>query len=229
MSVHLQREIETLKKNLLSLCALVEEQAQMAVQSLLDRDEDMAENVERRDLEVDHREVEVEEECLKLLALYQPVAVDLRFIICALKINNDLERIGDLAVNVARKAVTFCGLPPIAIPFDLNGMWQKVQRMLRDSLDALVNFDATLAHDVCARDDEVDEMKRENRRRAEELIRVEPERTSALLTLMAASRNLERIADHATNIAEDVIYMVQGHIVRHGVLEEDLRGDNRSN
>jgi phosphate transport system protein len=220
MSVHLQREIEALKKNVLSLCALVEEQAQMAVQALLSRDKALAESVERRDPDVDHREVEVEEECLKLLALYQPVAVDLRFIICALKINNDLERIGDLAVNVARKAVTFCSLPTMAIPFDLNGMWQKVQRMLRDSLDALVNFDAALAHEVCARDDEVDHMKRENRLRAEEAIRVDPEKTSGMLTLMAASRNLERIADHATNIAEDVIYMVQGTIVRHGVPEE---------
>jgi len=221
MSVHLQREIETLKKNVLSLCALVEEQAQMAVQALLDRDEAMAQRVEHRDMEIDHREVDVEEECLKLLALYQPVAVDLRFIICALKINNDLERIGDLAVNIARKAVTFCSLPPITIPFDLSGMWHKVQSMLRDALDALVNFDAALAHEVCARDDDVDHMKREIRRRAEELIRVDPEKTSAMLTLMAASRNLERIADHATNIAEDVIYMVQGTIVRHGAQDEN--------
>jgi phosphate transport system protein len=220
MSVHLQREIETLKKNVLSLCALVEEQAEMAVRALLERDEPLALRVEHRDLEVDHREVEVEEECLKLLALYQPVAVDLRFIICALKINNDLERIGDLAVNIARKAVAFCKLPPTVIPFDVSGMWRNVQGMLQDSLDALVNFDAALAHAVCARDDDVDHMKREIRRQAEETIRVAPEKTSAMLTLMAASRNLERIADHATNIAEDVIYMVQGNIVRHGALEE---------
>lgn len=220
MSVHLQREIETLKKNVLSLCALVEEQAQMAVRALLERDEPLALRVEQRDLEIDHREVEVEEECLKLLALYQPVAGDLRFIICALKINNDLERIGDLAVNIARKAVTFCAVPPLAIPFDLNGMWQAVQGMLRDALDALVNLDPALAHAVCARDDEVDRRKRENRVRAEEIIRHDPEKTAAMLTLMAASRNLERIADHATNIAEDVIYMVQGSIVRHGAPDE---------
>lgn len=226
MSVHLQREIETLKKNVLSLCALVEEQAEMAVRALLERDERSAVQVEHRDVEIDQREVEVEEECLKLLALYQPVAVDLRFIICVLKINNDLERIGDLAVNIARKAATFSALPRLPIPFDLQGMWRSVQAMLRDALDALVNFDASLAQEVCARDDEVDRMKRENRRRAEEQMRVDPEKTSAMLTLMAASRNLERIADHATNIAEDVIYMVQGSIVRHGTSEDHLtRGE----
>ncbi len=228
MSVHLQREIERLKKTVLSLCALVEEQAQIAVRALLDRDEEGARDVERRDLEIDQREVEVEEECLKLLALYQPVAADLRFIISALKINNDLERIGDLAVNIARKAITFASLPPLEIPFDLSGMWLKVQGMLRDSLDALVNLDASLANEVCGRDDDVDQMKHEIRHRAEEMIRIDPEQTSALLTLVAVSRNLERIADHATNIAEDVIYMVQGTIVRHVTVEDDEIGQLRS-
>jgi phosphate transport system protein len=216
MSVHLQREIEGLKKSLLSLCALVEEQAQRAVRALLERDDRAAREVEQRDVEVDHREVEVEEECLKILALHQPVAVDLRFIVAVLKINNDLERIGDLAVNVARKAITFARQPPLAIPFDLEAMWHKTRAMLRDSLDALVNMDAALANDVCARDDEVDAMKRDIRVRAEDMIRVEPERVAALYTLTAAARNLERIADHATNIAEDVIYMVDGKIIRHG-------------
>ena len=108
MTVHLQRELEQLKKNILALCTIVEEQVRDAVRALLDRNVELAKNVEQRDDEIDRREVEVEEECLKILALYQPVAVDLRFIVSALKINNDLERIGDLAVNVAKKAVTFC-------------------------------------------------------------------------------------------------------------------------
>ncbi len=150
MSVHLQREIEQLKKNLLSLCALVEEQVQWAVRALLDRDSELARRVERRDLEIDHREVEVEEECLKALALHQPVASDLRFIIAALKMNSDLERIGDLAVNIARKAVTYTAQTAMPIPFDLSGMWQKTQSMVRDSLDALVNLNAPLANGVCA-------------------------------------------------------------------------------
>jgi phosphate transport system protein len=215
MSVHLQREINHLKKRLLSLCALVEDQVHLAVRALLERDEESAAAVERRDAEIDQIEVEVEEECLKTLALHQPVAIDLRLVVAALKINNDLERIGDLAVNIARKAAAFAREPPIDIPFDIAGMWQKTQAMLRDSLDALVNVDAKLAQQVCLRDDEIDRLKHEFRLRTEELIARNPERTSALLRLAAVTRNLERIADCATNIAEDVIYMVEGRIARH--------------
>jgi phosphate transport system protein len=215
MSVHLQRAIDQLKKDLLSLCALVEEQTQVAVRALLSRDDEMAHEAIYRDQEIDQREVEVEEECLKILALYQPVAADLRFIVAALKINNDLERIGDLAVNIARKAITFASGQPMEIPFDLSGMWEKTQAMLRDSLDCLVNLDSALANAVCVRDNEVDALKRAIRLKAEEMIRKNPERAPTLLTLVAVSRNLERIADHASNIAEDVIYMAEGRIVRH--------------
>jgi phosphate transport system protein len=219
LSIHLQREIEKVKKGLLSLCALVEEQVQWAVRALLDRDAELARKVERRDLEVDQREVEVEEECLKALALHQPVASDLRFIVSALKMNSDLERIGDLAVNIAKKALAFCSQTSMEIPFDLAGMWKKTQTMLRDSLDALVNLNAPLANSVCARDYEVDRMKRDIRHKAEEMMRANPDFAPVLLTLLAVSRNLERIADHATNIAEDVIYMVEGRIIRHGAVE----------
>ena len=219
MSVHLQRQIERLKKDVLSLCASVEEQVQLAVRALLDRDEEMAKQVEQRDLKIDHQEVEIEEECLKTLALYQPVAGDLRFIVSALKINNDLERIGDMAVNVARKAISLASLPFTDIPFDLAGMSEKAQAMLRDSLDAMVNQDAKLAGSVCARDDEVDRMKREIRVKAEDMIRRDPSRLAALLNVLAVSRNLERIADHATNIAEDVVYLIEGRIIRHGHLD----------
>jgi phosphate transport system protein len=216
MSVHLQREIERLKRQLLSLCALVEEQVELAVRALLERDAEMARRVEQRDIEIDHREVEVEEECLKTLALHQPVASELRLIVAALKINNDLERIGDLAVNIARKAAAFASHLPMEIPFDLPGMWEKTHLMLRDSLEALVNLNPGLANDVCARDNEVDHMKREIRQKAEAMMRQDPAKVSALLTLLAVSRNLERIADHATNISEDVIYMAEGRITRHG-------------
>lgn len=219
MSVHLQREIDRLKKSLLSLCALAEEQVQMAVRALLDRNADTARQVEQRDQEIDSREVEVEEDCLKILALHQPVAADLRFIVSALKINNDLERIGDLAVNIARKAITLASHPPIELPFDLAAMSEQTQSMLRDSLDALVNLDIKQADDVCARDSEVDRMKREIRIWSEEAMRTQPEKVPALLALLSATRNLERIADHATNIAEDVIYMAAGKIVRHGMEE----------
>ena len=215
MSVHLQREIERVKKSILALCAIVEDQVQASVRAMLERDVELAHSVEQRDRDIDQREVEVEEECLKILALHQPVAIDLRFIVAAMKINNDLERIGDLAVNIARKAVSFAAEPPMAIAFDIAGMWEKTHAMLRDSLDALVNMDGALAVDVCRRDDEVDRIKHEIRTGAEEQIRREPEKVRALMRLLAVSRNLERIADCATNIAEDVIYMSQGRIIRH--------------
>jgi phosphate transport system protein len=217
MSVHLQREIEKLKKHLLSLCAVVEDQVQAAIEAFLQRDETLALGVERRDVDVDQREVEVEEECLKMLALYQPVATDLRLIIAVLKINNDLEQIGDLAVNIARKAAAVAAEPALDVLFDIAGMWQKVHAMLRDSLDALVNTNAELAEAVHARDDEVDAMKRRMRLQIEEAARRQPELMSRLLKVLAVSRNLERIADYSVNIAEDVIYMVKGTIVRHRV------------
>jgi phosphate transport system protein len=215
MSIHLQREIEKLKKCLLSLCAVVEDQVQMAIEAFLQRDETVALVVERRDSEVDQREVEVEEECLKMLALYQPVATDLRLIVAVLKINNDLEQIGDLAVNIARKAAAVAAEPPPDIPLDIAGMWAKVQAMLRDSLDALVNTNTQLAEAVYARDDEVDRMKHDMRMKIEETARRQPELMGRLLKFMAVSRNLERIADYSVNIAQDVIYMVNGIIVRH--------------
>jgi phosphate transport system protein len=217
MPIHLQREIDRLKRDLLLICSIVEDQLEMAIRALLERDRDLAREVEQRDLEIDRREIELEEECLKTLALHQPVAIDLRLLIAALKINNDLERIGDLAVNIARKAAAFADEPPMDIPFDIGGMWEKTQLMLRDSLDALVNMDDALAKTVCARDDEVDQMKREIRVEVESRIRSQPEHLHSLLRLLAVSRNLERIADCATNIAEDVIYMVEGKIVRHGI------------
>jgi phosphate transport system protein len=219
MSVHLQREIDRVKKSLLALCAIVEDQVQASVSALLDRDVKLAESVERRDADIDRREVELEEECLKILALYQPVAVDLRFIVAAMKINSDLERIGDLAVNIARKATSFAGETSMPIAFDIAGMSAKTQAMLRDSLDALVNLDSPLAADVCRRDDEVDQIKREIRLGAEEQIRREPQNVRPLMRLLAVSRNLERIADCATNIAEDVIYMCDGRIIRHNIAD----------
>lgn len=215
MSVHLKRDIDTLKRDLLGLCALVEEQVQLAIRALLERDEDLAGQVERRDDEIDRREIEVEEDCLKTLALHQPVAVDLRLIVAVLKINSDLERIGDMAVNIARKAAAFAAEPHVEIPFDIAGMGEKTQSMLHDSIDALVNMDAALAQAVCARDDEVDRMKHQFRVRIEEAIARQPDRLRPMLRLLAVTRNLERVADCATSISQDVVYMIEGRIVRH--------------
>jgi phosphate transport system protein len=216
MSIHLQKDIARLKKALLSLGALVESQVEKAVRAFLERDEDLAREVINRDTEIDDREIDVEEECLKTLALHQPVAIDLRMTIAILKMNSDLERIGDLAVNIARKAIAVAAHPPLDANFDIAGMSLKSQAMLRDSIDALVNMDIQLARLVCQRDDEVDELKHTIRIGVENLIRRRPEQTGALLRLLAVSRNLERIADGATNIAEDVIYLSLGEISRHG-------------
>jgi phosphate transport system protein len=210
------REIERLKRQFLSLCAVVEERVEMAVRAFLERDSELAHEVEDRDAEVDQREVEVEEECLKVLALHQPVAGDLRLIVAAMKINHDLERIGDLAVNIARKALAFIEEPLENMPFDIAGMWRLTQSMLHESLDALVNLDTAMALAVCERDDQVDRAKYAIRVGVEAAMQRHPERVRPLLRVLAVARNLERIADCAANIAEEVIYLVEGRITRHG-------------
>jgi phosphate transport system protein len=219
MSAHLRREIEQLKKSILSLGGVVEERVWESVRSVVQRDGELARKVIEGDPQIDQREVEVEEDCLKLLALYQPVAIDLRFIVAILKINSDLERIGDLAVNIAERSLELAGRENYGMPFDLSGMAEKSRSMVRRSLDALVNLDPCLAKAVCAEDEEVDAMKRRTFERVRELIGEEPGRTDFLLQLLLVSRHLERIGDHATNIAEDVIYMAEGKIVRHRIEE----------
>jgi phosphate transport system protein len=215
MPKHLQREIENLKKELLSLGARVENAVRQATLSIEERDERMARKTIDEDISIDDMEVEIEENCLKILALHQPVAIDLRFIIAVLKINNDLERVGDLAVNIAERAVFLAAQPEVDISFDLTGMAHKAQAMLKKSLDALVNLSVDLAREVCACDDEIDAMNRQMYIIVQEAIHAHPEQTDSLIHLLSASRHLERIADHATNIAEDVIYMIEGEIVRH--------------
>lgn len=208
-------EIEKLKKKILALSAIVEESVHRAVASIQRRDEKLARKVIESDIEIDHMEVDVEEECLKILALHQPVATDLRFVVAVLKINNDLERIADLSVNIAEQAAYLATQPKVDIPFDFPGMSEKAQRMLRQSLDALVNDDTTLARKVLAADDEVDAINRHMYDQVKDGIRRHPENLDCLIHLLSVSRHLERIADHATNIAEDVIYMAEGEIVRH--------------
>lgn len=215
MTLHLQKEVEHLKKKLLALSTFVEESVQRAVKSLEERDGKLAAKVIENDLMIDHMEIDVEEECLKILALHQPVAVDLRFIVAVLKINNDLERIGDLAVNIAERAEYLATQPKVDIPFDFAGMSRKAQKMLTQSLDSLVNLDSPLAREVLPLDDEVDAINRQMYSQVIDGIRKHPENLNSLIHLLSVSRHLERIADHATNIAEDVIYMIEGEIVRH--------------
>ncbi len=215
MAQHLQKEIGDLKKRILTLSALVEESVKDAVRAVQTRDRRLAARIIDGDIAIDNMEVAIEEECLKLLALHQPVAIDLRFIICVIKMNNELERIGDLAVNIAERASFLATRDPVDIPFDFPGMSEKTQEMLRHSLDALVNLDADLARKVCAADDEIDLINRDMYARVRDGITARIEYIEIFIHLLAVSRHLERIADHATNIAEDVIYMIEGEIVRH--------------
>lgn len=228
MPVHLQREVERLKQQVLSLSAVVENSVRLAVKSVAERNSAVASQVIENDVKIDQAEIDVEEECLKILALHQPVAIDLRYIVAVLKMNNDLERIGDLAVNIAERAIFLNARMKIDIPFDFTGIAQKTQAMFRSSLDALVNMDAGLARQVCSLDDEVDEINRQMYDQVKGMIREHPEHVDALIALLSISRYLERIADHATNIAEDVLYMIQGHIVRHGLELGKLNEDAAS-
>ncbi|MFO7576861.1 MAG: phosphate signaling complex protein PhoU [Pelovirga sp.] len=215
MTQYMQRHMEQLKKRILGLSAVVEENYHQALQSLFRMDADLALQVARGDAEVNEMEVDLEEECLKLLALHQPVAIDLRFIVSVLKINNDLERISDLSVNIAERTLGLAALQRIPVPFALTDMAAKVETMLTKSLDSLVSFDTGLAREVCTLDDEVDAMHKDNYGLVKDQIRRHPERLDALIEYLSISRHLERIADLTTNIAEDVLYMIDGEIIRH--------------
>ncbi len=215
MTIHFQNEIEKLKKKILHVAAIVEGNLQKAVRSITDNSLQLANEVIDSDLVVDSLEVEVEEECLKILALHQPVAADLRYIIAVLKINNDLERIADLAVNIAERAETLACHSTIPVPFNLPGMLDMTVKMVRDSVDALVSCDIHRARQVCFDDDEIDDHHKNAFKTIQEQIQLNPDFTEYFVSLLSVSRNLERIADHATNIAEDIIYMIEGEIVRH--------------
>jgi phosphate transport system protein len=186
---------------------------------LVNRDRNLARTVIDEDAEIDRMEVDVEEEVLKILALYQPVAADLRFVVAVLKINNDLERMGDLARNIAKRVVFLTNGEKIELPEDLRPMAAKAQQMVKESLDALVNADTLLARRVRDADDDVDNMRRTVQDFCEKQIAEHPEHTEKLMRLLSVSRHLERLADLATNVAEDVIYMVEGEIVRHRATE----------
>ena len=215
MPVHLQREIENLKKKLLTLSARVETTVREATLSIENRDYELAQKIIQNDPRIDRMEVGIEEDCLKILALYQPVAIDLRFIVAVLKINNDLERIGDLAVNIAERSAFLSKHHPVGLSLGLVEMAEKAQDMLKHALDALINLSSDFAKKVCAGDDAVDAMNRQMYLKIQEAVKSSPEHLESLIHLLSVSRHLERIADHATNIAEDVIYMVGGRIARH--------------
>jgi phosphate transport system protein len=215
MSIHLHRDLESLQRRILSLASDVEQRIDRAIRSLMDRDGTLAQSLIESDLSIDLEENEVEEDCLKILALHQPVAVDLRRVAAILKINTDLERMADLSVNIAERAAALAQLDDVPIPPTLRQMTDLTNTMVRDSLDAFVNLNVELAKRVCRMDDEVDRYNREIIERVVKFMKQSPEHIEGGLHLFSAARHLERIADHATNIAEDVVYLVEGKIIRH--------------
>jgi phosphate transport system protein len=215
MARHLQRDLDQLSKDLLTMGALVEEATNKAITALARRNRALAREVSQSDPAINDQENLVEENALKILALHQPVAADLRFIITALKVNNDLERIGDHAVSIGERSDVLANLDPIPLPEDFQTLVDVVQRMVHDSLNALVERDAQLARSVCAMDDEVDRIHRLMYAEMQEVMRKDPATIEPAINTISATRHLERIADLATNIAEDVVFMVEGEILRH--------------
>jgi phosphate transport system protein len=220
---HFEEELQALKNRLLTMGALVEERVHQAVRSLIDRRQDEAERVIASDKEVNDLQIEIDDRSLKLLATQSPLAGDLRLITAAMKINADLERIGDQAVNIAENVIKLLPQPPLKPLIDIPRMAEIAQQMTRDALDSFVRKDATLARDVLARDDEVDNLKDQVFRELLTYMMADPGTIQRAIALILISRNIERIADHATNIAEDVIFLVEAKDVRHHHQEEEAK------
>ena len=215
MPRHFHEEIETLKQTLLAMGGLVEDQIRHVMRALIERNDALAQEVIERDQQVNAYDVEVDETCVSLLALHQPAAGDLRFITTAMKIVTDLERIGDQAVNIAQRALELNREPQLKPYIDLPRMADKAQRMVKESLDAFVARDTALARQVCGEDAEVDALKEQIFRELLTFMMEDPRTVSRAIRVILISRFMERVADHATNIAEMVIYLVEGKMVRH--------------
>ena len=215
MQRHFHEELEALKQTLLAMGGLVEDQIRRVMQALTERDDALAQEVIDRDRQVNAYDVEVDETCVNLLALHQPAAGDLRFITTAMKIVTDLERIGDQAVNIGQRALELNREPQLKPYIDLPRMAERAQAMVKESLDAFVTRDTELARRVCAADAEVDALKEQIFRELLTFMMEDTRTISRAIRLILISRVMERVADHATNIAEMVIYMVEGKMVRH--------------
>jgi phosphate transport system protein len=214
-TTHFQDELEQLKARLLEMGGLAEDRTRSAVRALVDRDHALVEKVLVSDAAINQLHIEIDDRCFKLLALHQPMAVDLRAIVAAVKINTDLERVGDLAINIAEAVARYLQHPPVKELIDIPRMAQIAQDMLRDALDAFVRRDMTLAEAVLDRDDELDTLKTLVFRELLDHMLHDKTTIEPSLDLILVSRHLERIGDHATNVAEDVIFMVSARDVRH--------------
>ena len=215
MQRHFHEELEALKQTLLAMGGLVEDQIRRVMRALLERDDVLAQEVIDRDQQVNAYDVEVDETCVSLLALHQPTAGDLRFITTAMKIVTDLERIGDQAVNIAQRVLELNREPQLKPYIDLPRMAEKAQHMVKESLDAFVARDTELARKVCAEDADVDALKEQLFRELLTFMMEDPKTIPRAIRLILISRFMERVADHATNIAEMVIYLVDAKMVRH--------------
>lgn len=215
MSIHLIKDLDHLHHRVLTMCARVEEMIHTAVDSLHHPNFELASQLVKQDDVIDDLDVQIEEECLKLLALHQPVAIDLRRVTTVMKISAELERVADLSVNIAERALGIVSCAEITVPDNLKDMSRQALDMLHRGIDAYVNLDVRLAREVCLADDQVDQLNREIIAELSEMMKRHPELIDPALHLFSASRQIERIADHATNIAEDVMYLVQGEIIRH--------------
>ncbi len=215
MSIHLNRDLENVQRRVLALASAVEQIVERSIRALFERDARLARTLMESDTSIDMEENVIEEECLKILALHQPVAVDLRCVAAIVKINGDLERMADLAVNIAERALALAQGPEVPVPATFRQMTDLTNTMVRDSLDAFVKLDVALAKRVCRLDDEVDRYNREIIDHVSDFMKQSPDNVDPGLHLFSAARQLERIADHATNVAEDVVYLVEGKIIRH--------------
>lgn len=215
MSIHLIRDLDQLHRAVLTMCGRVEEMVHASVDALLRSDSNAATQIASRDDEIDRMDVAIEEECLKLLALHQPVAVDLRRITTVLKIGAELERVADLGVNFSERACGIIASPQITVPEDMKEMSRQALDMLHRSIDAYVRMDIRIAREVCLQEEVIDGLNRDIIQQLIDLMKHHPDLIDAAVHMFSASRQIERIADHATSIAEDVIYLVQGEIVRH--------------
>ncbi len=213
--VRLEEEISKLKKMLFEMATSVEEMIAKSIKALKDRNMIMAEEVIKSDAKINEMEIDIDNQCIKILALYHPEAEDLRTVSMIMKINNDLERIGDHAVNIAEKTIYLADKPPVKPLIDIPKMADKAIQMLQESLDAFVNKDAQLAIDVCKRDDEVDALEPQIVRELVTYMIADPQTIDRSLTIILIAREIERVADLATNIAEDTYYIASGKTLKH--------------
>jgi len=218
---HFDEELQDLRKNIMKMASLVDEAIVNSVKALKERDEESAARVIEKDEAIDMLEIEVDRQCLELIAKRQPIAVDLRFITSIMKINSDLERIGDLAIHIAHRTKSISKLKPLKPLIDIPKMAEKTRGMLKDAMNALVDKNAELARAICERDSEIDGLYVQNFREILTYMMEDRENIKAGIHLILCSKQIERMADHVTNIAEDIVYLVEGKTIKHHMEERE--------